>query len=167
MKQIDSSTSGQPMVGYEETLRLLVNMPVPAGLAARVQAKVDAAPSRRFFDWRGRIAAPRSNWMRSLAAAAIMILVVGGGWQISSRMHAPAPASGAINGPNRPASGGFSSAGAMRTPQTLNRQAIKPGAEATASPQPAVHPSETTKHKKSQGKSTPARRSGTQVFSSK
>jgi hypothetical protein len=57
---------------------------------------------------------------RSAAAAAIVCVVVGGGWGVYSRVQ-PAQTPKAVAMPPRVAApGGFSSAGAMRTPQTLD-----------------------------------------------
>ncbi|HEY3704702.1 MAG TPA: hypothetical protein VGL22_06540 [Terracidiphilus sp.] len=107
----------------EETLRLMVTAPAPQGLAERVQARLDAAPRRPFWmSWNG----PGLNgWMfnpvlRGCAAAAIVMVVAGGGWSIYARVQPPSSANNmpvpARIGPN----GGFSNAGAMRTPSTLN-----------------------------------------------
>ena len=60
-----------------------------------------------------------SNWMRSAAAAAIVFVVAGGGWGIYSWVQ-PQPARVIAQPPHVAAPGGFSSAGAMRTPNTLN-----------------------------------------------
>jgi hypothetical protein len=58
--------------------------------------------------------------MRGAAAAAIVFVVAGGGWGIYSRVQ-PSPAAKVIVMPARSgAASGFSNAGAMRTPQTLN-----------------------------------------------
>jgi hypothetical protein len=72
--------------------------------------------------------------MRSAAAAAIVFVVAGGGWGIYSRVQ-PALLSGARAVPVHVASpgAGFSSAGAMRTPQTLNGPVV-PAPAATAKP---------------------------------
>jgi hypothetical protein len=56
--------------------------------------------------------------MRSIAAAAVVVVVVGGGWGIYSRVQ-PAQSGRVLAMPPR-AGAGFSNAGAMRTPQTLN-----------------------------------------------
>jgi hypothetical protein len=107
----------------DETLRLITHAPVPEGLAERVQAGLDSklkAVSRR-----GRILAwpvkPSSstNWMRTAAAAAIVFVVAGGGWGVYSHIQ-PGPTARGAAPPHVAAPGGFSNAGAMRTPQTLN-----------------------------------------------
>ena len=144
----------------EETLRLIAQLPAPEGLAERVQAGLRAAslsasnPVRtRILHWPVALQLDnawmrsdwmRSAWMRSAAAAAIVFVVAGGGWGIYSRV-APAPQARGIALPHVAAPGGFSGAGAMRTPQTLNGptvahpavvrpapQATKPAAKAAA-----------------------------------
>jgi len=159
----------------EETLRLIAQLPAPEGLAERVQAGLRAAslsasnPVRaRILHWPVALQLDnawmrsdwmrsdwmRSAWMRSAAAAAIVFVVAGGGWGIYSRV-APAPQARGIALPHVAAPGGFSGAGAMRTPQTLNGptvvhpavvhpapapQAAKPAARAAAkSNQAALH----------------------------
>jgi hypothetical protein len=62
---------------------------------------------------------PTASWMRGAAAAAIVFVVAGGGWGIYSRVHAPVPAKAIVMPPHVGVAPGFSSAGAMRTPQTL------------------------------------------------
>jgi hypothetical protein len=82
---------------------------------------VDAYPAPR----RGRILSwpaalrPDKGWMRSAAAAAIVFVVAGGGWGVYSRVQTGQPARSIVLPPHA-ASGGFSNAGAMRTPQTLS-----------------------------------------------
>ncbi len=107
----------------EETLRLIANLPVPEGLEDRVHKALRAAPRQgRVLAWpagmRSRVSL-RSNSIRTAAAAAIVFVVVGGGWGVYSRVQTgqtgkvvvmPAP----IANP-----GGFSGAGAIRTPETL------------------------------------------------
>jgi len=141
--------------GFEETLRLLANLPVPEGLTERVQAGLQArgaAPARilRWPVWRGQ------NWMQSglargLAAAAIVCMVAGGGWGVYSRVQPSQPVRG-IALPHVGAPGGFAGAGAMRTPQTLNAPVVVH--PAIAAPQaPVALPKQTLAHR---GKSTSA-----------
>ncbi|MGP8268992.1 MAG: hypothetical protein ACLQLH_02905 [Terracidiphilus sp.] len=103
----------------EETLRLIAHLPVPQGLEDRVRAALHSRPRQgRILSWPS---VPRleSNWMRSAAAAAIVFVVAGGGWGIYS--HVQPPQAKVIVMPMHVApQGGFSSAGAMRTPNTLN-----------------------------------------------
>jgi hypothetical protein len=130
---------GSGMGEFEETLRLIASLSVPEGLEERVQAGLHAETSTvsrraRILRWP---VMPRveNAWMQNLAraaaAAAIVAVVVGGGWGISSRFQ-PAQPSSAVAVPPRSAGqnghtgqGGFSSAGAMRTPQTLNGPIIE------------------------------------------
>jgi hypothetical protein len=58
-----------------------------------------------------------SGLARSAAAAAIVCVVAGGGWGVYSRVK-PADAPKVVVIPR--AAGGFSSAGAMRTPKTVD-----------------------------------------------
>jgi hypothetical protein len=103
----------------EETLRLIAHVPAPQGLEDRIHAALLSRPRRgRILSWPS---VPRleSNWMRSAAAAAIVFVIAGGGWGIYS--HVQQPQAKVIVMPMHVATqGGFSSAGAMRTPNTLN-----------------------------------------------
>jgi hypothetical protein len=131
-----SSGSGE----FESTLRMIASLPAPAGLAERVEAGLRAAPRTtagraRVLAWpvalRLENAWVHSSLARSAAAAAIAFVVIGGGWGVYSRVQPAQPAR--FVAPLRAApQGGFSSAGAMRTPQTLNGPvAVQP---ATARP---------------------------------
>jgi hypothetical protein len=105
----------------EATLRLIATLPAPAGLEDRVQAKLLSAPqTARVLAWPVAFK-PQAGWLRAAAAAAIVFVVAGGGWSVYSRVQ-PGLQSGARAVPVHVASpsAGFSSAGAMRTPQTLN-----------------------------------------------
>ena len=103
----------------EETLRLIASLPAPEGLEERVHAALLRDPHR------GRVLAwptphrPVSAWMRTAAAAAIVFVVAGGGWSVYLHVDRGESAK-TIVVPRVPISGGFSSAGAIRTPQTLN-----------------------------------------------
>jgi hypothetical protein len=115
---------------YEETLRMIARISAPEGLEERVQAGLrTASPKARILRWPEALRL-ENPWMQNLAraaaAAAIVAVVVGGGWSVSSR-YLPNQPTSAIAVPQRGAGqtgqigqGGFSSAGAMRTPQTLN-----------------------------------------------
>lgn len=112
--------SGAEPGAADETLWLIARLAAPEGLEDRVHAGLLSRPrGGRLLAWP---AAPRldSSWMRSAAAAAIVFVVAGGGWGIYSRVQQPAPARAVAQPPRVSAPGGFSSAGAMRTPQTLN-----------------------------------------------
>ncbi len=103
----------------EETLRLIAALPAPQGLEDRMQAALKKAPrTTAVLSWPNARQNSRS-WMRGAAAAAIVFVVAGGGWSITARLHPTEPAH-VIAMPRVGTSGGFSSAGAMRTPQTFN-----------------------------------------------
>jgi hypothetical protein len=133
----DNPGSGE----FEATLRLIASLPAPEGLEERVEAGLRKAPrAARILQW--PVALRLENaWVRTAAAAAIVFVVVGGGWGISSRVQ-PAPQGRAITvPPHGSAPGGFSSAGAMRTPQTLNGPVVAhPVATHPATPTPQAKP---------------------------
>ncbi|MGB6691985.1 MAG: hypothetical protein WBE76_29435 [Terracidiphilus sp.] len=107
----------------DATLRLIAGLPAPEGLEDRVHARLRSAPrTGRVLEWPGTFRA-ESAWMRSAAAAAIAFVVVGGGWGVYSRVQ---PAKVIAMPPHLASPGGFTNAGAMRTPQTLNRPVLAP-----------------------------------------
>jgi len=118
----------------DATLRLVATLPTPEGLEDRVHAKLRAVPrSGRVLSWPMATGAwMRSTAMRSAAAAAIVFVVAGGGWGIYTRVQP----SKVIAMPLRDGTpGGFSGAGAMRTPQPFNPPRVKePAAGPTAAP---------------------------------
>jgi len=70
----------------EATLRLIASLPPPQGLEERLHASLAEAPRRgRVLAWPAALN-PGSAWMRSAAAAAIVSVVVGGGWGVYSRI---------------------------------------------------------------------------------
>ena len=107
----------------EETLRLIANLPAPKGLEDRVKARLQAAArTNHVLPWPAD-RRPGAGWMhskvmRGAAAAAIVVVVAGGGWGVYSRVQ-PAQTPNAIVMPRVAAPGGFSGAGAIRSPQTL------------------------------------------------
>ena len=148
---------GPALVTGEETLRLIARLSAPQGLEERVQAKLKAdlqasrraaPPQARVLRWPG---APRLNsaWMRTAAAAAMVLVVAGGGWGVYSRVGTARN----VAVPQSAVQGGFSSSGAMRTPQTLHGPVVAPPAvkavtkSGTRAGQAAVH----------RGKTAPAR----------
>ncbi len=145
--------------GFEETLRLVAKLPTPLGLEDRVQAALLVAPRpARILAWPAALK-PDSNWMRSAAAAAIVFVVAGGGWGIYSHVRSPQPAAAAAMPLRAVAPGGFSSAGAMRTPQTLNGPVLAhPSAVKPADKPPASSAKKTLRYGKTAkaGKSEPA-----------
>jgi hypothetical protein len=124
---------------FEETLRLLARLSAPEGLEERVQVGLRAASrttlgGARILPWlvalRLDYAWMQSSLARAAAAAAIVAVVVGGGWVVSSRVQPAQPAKAIVTPPHVSTQGGFSSAGAMRTPQTLNGPIVEPPATA-------------------------------------
>ena len=123
----------------EETLRLIARLHAPEGLEERVQeglrvAAIPAAHQARILSWpvvlRSYGSWMQSAPMRAAAAAAIVAVVVGGGWIVSSRLPAAQPGVAVTASPHGAAPGGFSSAGAKRTPQTLDRPVVAAPVEA-------------------------------------
>lgn len=103
----------------DETLRLIASLPAPAGLEDRVHTALRVPPRHaRVLAWPKRLN-PQSGWMRSAAAAAIVFVVVGGGWGVYTRIQHNQPAKVIAMPARMPATGGFSPVGAMRVPQTL------------------------------------------------
>jgi|GEM_PF-819674 len=126
------SASASGFSSAEETLRLIASLPAPDGLEDRVHAALSAVPRRgRVLGWPRALRA-ESGWLRGAAAAAIVFVVAGGGWGVYTRVESTQieqnqPAKVIVMPARMPTAGGFSGAGAMRTPLTL------PGPEA---PQP-------------------------------
>jgi hypothetical protein len=113
----------------EDTLRLIAGIPAPEGLTDRVRTRLRTAPrTAGLIPWpiAGTMAFRiHSPAFRTAAAAAIVGIVGGGGWQIFSHVQ-NAPSANAVVQPARIGnSGGFSNAGAMRTPDTLDRPVLK------------------------------------------
>lgn len=108
----------------DSTLRLLARLPVPAGMEDRVFAGVLASPRKaRVLEWPQPLYA--RDWVRSIAAAAIVLAVGGGGWSIYAHVEQNQPPGGiTATRPVFPA-GGFSSADMIRRPQTLNGPIVK------------------------------------------
>ena len=141
----DSASPREFSASVDETLRLIAKLPAPAGLEERIQAGVrtaalqEAPRKARILAWPGGLAG-ESHWihsagMRVAAAAAIVALVLCGGWGILTHVQTAQPPTAAVQPPHPAATGGFSSAGAMRTPQTLNGPVVKQ--PVTALPQSA------------------------------
>lgn len=160
---ISGSAPGLKDNSFEDTLRLVASLPAPEGLEDRVQAALKSAPhTARVLAWP---TAPRrdSGWMRAVAAAAIVFVVAGGGWGIYSRVQ-PAQPGRVIAMPHAVAPGGFSNAGAMRTPQTLNGPVVAHPVEAQT---PHVKPvtkatAKTPIAKQHRGKSAAAQKAAVQ-----
>jgi len=127
---VTGSVSGE----FENTLRLIARLSPPEGLEERMhaglRAEADTTPGKtRILRW------PEAQWIQNLAraaaAAAIVTVVVGGGWGVLSRFQPSQPSSAIAVPQHGGAQGGFSSAGAMRTPQTLNGPVVAHPATAT------------------------------------
>lgn len=115
----DRGASDASSCNAEETLRLIANLPAPAGLEDRLHEVMRSAPRRgRILNWPAKTLM-RADWMRAAAAAAIAFVVAGGGWGVYSRVQQAPPANAVAMPPHVAAPGGFSSAGAMRTPPTI------------------------------------------------
>lgn len=108
----------------DATLRVLANLSVPEGIEDRIHAKLRTAPRKgNLLSWPISI---HTGWVRSAAAAVIVLAVGGGGWGVYSHIERPQQPGKVVAVPaNGSTGGGFSSAGAMRTPQSLNRPVIK------------------------------------------
>ena len=112
----------------EQTLRLIARLPAPEGLEDRVQAgvrgrRMEVARAGRVLEWPAM--RPAGGWMRTAAAAAIVFVVAGGGWGVYSRVQTPQAAKVIVMPARVVSPGGFSNAGAMRTPTTLNGPMVK------------------------------------------
>jgi hypothetical protein len=113
------SVSASVFSPAEETLRLIAKLPAPDGLEDRVHAALNAMPRRsRVLAWPRALRA-ESGWMRGAAAAAIVFVVAGGGWGVYTHVEQNQPARVIVMPARMPIAGGFSGAGAMRTPVTL------------------------------------------------
>jgi hypothetical protein len=107
----NSNPGVAPACDVDATLRLVANLPAPDGLEDRMLAGLRSAPpSGRVLKW------PGENWLRTAAAAAIVFVIVGGGWEISSHFRS---GNVVVTPSNTGTAGGFSNAGAVRVPQTL------------------------------------------------
>ncbi len=114
----------------EETLRLIASLPAPEGLEDRIDAALRSAPRRgRVLAWLTHLQ-PDRPWLRMAAAAAIAFVVVGGGWGVYFRVERQQAAKVIVIPARGPATGGFSNAGAIRTPQMLNLPVLAQPADA-------------------------------------
>jgi|GEM_PF-2561699 hypothetical protein len=108
---------------FEETLRLLAHLSAPEGLEKRIETGLRVAqhtPAKKARILRWPVASPlESAWLRAVAAAVIVAVAVVGGWGVYSRVRTVPSAKVTVMPPHIAPQGGFSNAGAMRTPQTL------------------------------------------------
>ncbi len=149
--QASGLTAGFASCDAEDTLRLIAKLPVPEGLVSRVQSKLHTSPrAASVLDWPGAFGLAGS-WMhgallRGAAAATIVFVVAGGGWGIFSRVQLAAPPAAKVIATPRPigSTSGFSSAGAIRKPETLNGPVLthsaKPTPQQTDVSTPAARP---------------------------
>src|ERR1700739_759804 len=108
----------------EKTLRVIATLPAPEGIEERVKSGLHAAPRQgSVISW-PPMAANGARWtqlaaLRAAAAAAIVVVVAGGAWEVYAHIRvAPEPA--AVAAPEHlGGTGGLSTAGAVRKPQTL------------------------------------------------
>jgi hypothetical protein len=135
--EIDGASTG------EDTLRLIAGLAAPEGLEERVRVTLRTAPRHgRVLAWPLALRAD-ATWVRASAAAAIVMIVVGGGWGVYSHIkpwqQAKAPLAPARVG----TMSGFSGASAVRSPQTLQPPVV------SAPPKSAQpHQSQKKTHKK-------------------
>jgi hypothetical protein len=135
--EIDRTSTG------EDTLRLIAGLAAPEGLEERVREVLRTAPRHgRVLAWPLALRAD-APWVRATAAAAIVMIVAGGGWGVYSHIQpwqqAKAPLAPARVG----TMSGFSGAGAVRSPQTLQPPVV------SAPPKLAQpHPAQKKTHKK-------------------
>ncbi len=126
------STGGAEPGSAEETLRLIASLPAPEGLELRVRMGLSThTRPGRVLAWPMPIQ-PGGNWMRAAAAAAIVFVVAGGGWGVYSRVQPGPSAKMVVLPPRAQVPGGFSSAGAIRTPRTLSGPVLKQPAGVSA-----------------------------------
>ena len=137
----DENDLRSPTGEAEKTLRLVAGLPAPEGLVERVQEGVRRAPRGRLLEW--PMALMPGRWvgvqaLRGAAAAAIVCVVAGGGWRIYTRVQTPAvPTANVVVMPARVGTqGAFSNAGAMRTPDTLNKPVLTHSVNKDASKPP-------------------------------
>ncbi|HXE04630.1 MAG TPA: hypothetical protein VN579_01500 [Bryobacteraceae bacterium] len=146
------ASAGAALKSLDATLHLLATLPAPRGLKDRVFAGMMAGPRKaRVLEWPQPLYS--RDWVRGIAAAAIVLAVGSGGWGLYSHVKPSQPAR-AVTAPHTMfQSGGFSSAEMIRRPQTLNGPPVKKAepavtakaktAEDTAAKKPAHKPART------------------------
>jgi hypothetical protein len=154
MMKSQKGLPGKENKSAEETLRLIASLPAPDGLAERVQTRLATAPRMgQILSWpQGLVSGGRlyGNAMRGAAAAAIVCVVVGGGWRIYSRVQ-PGPSARVVVmpapvGPPR----GFSIGGSVHMPDphigpVLTRQVVEEPAGAGTAQPIVIQPKRVTK----------------------
>ena len=113
------------VIDAERTLRLIATLPAPEGIADRVKSRLQDAPRKAgVIAWPSSVSGARWTQfaaMRAAAAAAIVIAVAGGAWELYTHIQI-APEPSAVATPQRMdgGRGGLSAAGAVRKPQSLD-----------------------------------------------
>lgn len=135
--EIDRASTG------EDTLRLIAGLPSPTGLEDRVRVALRTAPRQgRVLAWPLALRAD-TGWVRATAAAAIVMIVAGGGWGVYSHIQPWQPAKTLVAPARVGTAGEFSGASAVRSPQTLQPPVV------SAPPKSAgLHQSQKKAHKK-------------------
>lgn len=120
---------GSDQASFEATLHLIANAPIPPGLEERVNAALGAAPRHaRVLEWpsshglEGRWAARPMGagaWARAAAAAAIVAIVAGGGWSVYTHVQHQSSKVTVAPPLHQGPGAGFSNAGTIRKPQTV------------------------------------------------
>ena len=123
--ELDSNSG---VLDAEQTLRLIATLPAPKGLEERVKTKLHSMPQRtNVISWplaTGGFRRMQSAGMRAVAAAAIVLVVAGGGWEVYSHIHVATAPNAVTTPPTLNGSGSFSAAGAKRVPQTVKGPVI-------------------------------------------
>jgi hypothetical protein len=122
------SASSAALADAETTLRLVTQLPVPKGLEERIKTALSTAPQTgRVLVWPASpTALLHSTLARSAAAAAIVLAVAGGGWSVYLHVRPAEPVRAIAMPQHVAAPGQFSSAGAMRTPQSETAPVVAP-----------------------------------------
>lgn len=112
------------VIDAERSLRLIASLPAPVGIEDRLKSGLRGTPNQTgVIAWPlsspNRVGWAQVSYLRAAAAAAIVFVVAGVGWEVHARFGpAPAPAAEAV--PQRIDGGsGLSPAGAKRTPKTV------------------------------------------------
>ena len=151
-----SNSHSETLREVEQTLKLIATISAPQGLEERVKAGIRSAHRSHGLLAFPSLPSPTENWFRAAAAAAIVFVVIGGGWGIYSRVPAAGPTAVA---PQMRPSNGFSNAGAVRVPQTLQAPVVSEPAlvqsvpaESSKQPDKAAPHTQNSKKLKAAGK---------------
>jgi hypothetical protein len=143
----------------EETLRLIASLPAPEGLEERVHGALSGARALPIASRKGQLLAwpvplgMGRDWMRTAAAAAIALVIAGGGWGVYREVQPRQTVNGIRLVPHGANTGGFAGASAMRTPQTLHGPVVSgPVVSVQAQAHPVeAHPRVARNEKKNAG----------------